>query len=143
MNKFTLEEFEKNIEGLTNEKIVLIGCKSPEVLRKAFNILKKKLENVYPLENSTFENIDSSLRKAWGMDIQDVEGSILVFLPDLVYDSSLIGSVSDTLVRLFNILGYRTNIIFVVNKEMLDDLASQTNDFQGLYRRLYGFEVAL
>lgn len=141
MNELTLKEFEENIEELTNERIVLIGCPTPEILEKVFSLIKRELENVYTLENSNFDNIDLSFKKKWNMDIQDAEGTILIFQPDLIYDSSLIPYISDILVRWFGILGHKKNIIFIVTKKMLDDLAFYTNDFQEQYRRLYGFQV--
>jgi len=141
MNKFTLREFEKNIEDMTNEKIVLIGCQNPEVLREVFNVIIRELDSVYPLENSSFDNIDLSFRKSWDMNIQDVKGNVLIFQPDLEYDSIMIPDISRTLLRWFNKLGRETNIIFIVTKKMLDDLVSYTDDFQEQYRRLYGFQV--
>ena len=140
MNELTLKEFEENIEEWTNERIVLIGC-PPEILGEVFSSLKRGLDNIYALENSKFDNIDLSFKKKWNMNIQNIEGTILVFQPDLDYDSSSIPYVSDILVRWFSILGPKRNIVFIVTNKMLDDLAFYTNDFQEQYRRLYGFQV--
>ncbi len=141
MNEFTLEEFEENIEEMTNERITLIGCQDPEISRRVFDSIKRELKDVYTLENSNFDNIELSFKKKWNIDILDVKGTILIFQPDLIYDSGQISHLSEILVRWFTILGRERNLIFIVTNKMLDDLVFHTNDFQGEYRRFYGFQV--